>query len=393
MSTDKKIAILGIGQAGCRVISEISSLRQAGKFTLFAVDTDVHALSECKIPDQNKLLAGSNWRHGQGCGGNAMAGSRAISSSRTQLENMLSGFDLIFFAGGLGRGSATGGLPILSSVVKKHKIPAIFVLTTPFKMEGLSKQRTAEATLKNELYPLADVVLALPNDLLFSIMPGDVSLEEAFRTSNRQIAKCVISLAMIFSGGNLLPANYSDFAELLQQKKSSVSIGIGLCSAKDPTEERNSLLIERTLQSPLLGGVSKIKEAHAVIASLLGGANLNAASCLHIFDKIREITPENCQQIHSVSSDDSLGDSAILSLITVKFDESNDFESVLGVPEEGKMTRRKNNNDLFSGEQLGLPLDALSRGIMEHTAPSIINNEDMDIPTFQRRNKKIDAGK
>lgn len=392
MSTNKKIAILGIGQAGCRTVSEIHSLRQAENFTIFAVDTDEHSLAECSIPEQNKLLAGANWRYGQGCGGNAMAGSRAISSSRTQMENMLSGFDMIFFTGGLGRGSATGGLPVLSSVVKKHKIPAVFVVTTPFKMEGLSKQRTAEAALKNELYPLADVVLALPNDLLFSILPGNVSLDEAFRTSNRQIAKCVISLAMIFAGGNLLSANYSDLAELMQKKKSSVSIGIGLCSAKDAPEEKNSLLIERMLQSPLLGGIKKIKDSHAVIASLLGGQNLTSADCLHIFDKIREITPENCQQIHSVSTDESLGDSAILSVITVKFDESNDFESVLGVPDEGKITRRK-NTDTISGEQLGLPLDALSRGIMEHTAATIINNEDMDIPTFQRLQRKIDAGK
>lgn len=391
MSNPEKIAIVGIGQAGCRVISEISTLRQAQKFSLFAVDTDEHTLEECKLQPQNKLLAGANWRHGQGCGGDAMAGSRAIASSRTQLENMLSSFDLVFFTGGLGRGSASGGLPVLSSVVKKHKIPAIFVVTMPFKMEGLSKQSTAESALKNELFPRADVVLTLPNDLLFSILPGDVSLEEAFRTSNRQIAKTVISLAMIFHGGNLLPANYADLAELMQQKKSSVSIGIGLCGTKDAPEERHSLLIERMLQSPLLGGISKIKEADAVIASLLGPADLNCSDCLHIFNKIQEITPEKCKQLHSVSTDEALVSSMLLSVITVKFDESNDFESVLGVPEEVKVPRRR-NTDSDSGEQLGLPLDAKSRGIMEHTTPTVINHEDMDIPTFQRRKIKIDAG-
>lgn len=391
MNNPKKIAILGIGQSGLRVISEISTLRQAQNFTLFAVDTDEHSLSECRIPNENKLLAGSNWRHGLGCGGDAMAGSRAIASSRTQLENMLSSFDMVFFTGGLGRGSATGGLPVLSSVVKKHKIPAIFVVTIPFKMEGLSKQSVAEATLKNELFPRADVVLALPNDLLFSILPGNVSLEEAFRTSNRQIAKCVISLAMIFMGGNLLPANYADLAELLQQKKSSVSIGIGLCSAKDAPEEKHSLIIERMLQSPLLGGINKIKEADAVIASLLGPDGLSTADCLHIFDKICEITPQKCKQIHSVSSDENLNNSMLLSVITVKFDESNDFESVLGVTEEVKLPKRKNHN-ADESEQLGLPLDAKSRGIMEQTTPSIINHEDMDIPTFQRKQIKIDSG-
>ena len=391
MSNDKKIAIVGVGQAGCRTISEISTLRQAQNFTLFAVDTDEHTLNECQISPDHKLLAGSNWRHGQGCGGDALAGTRAIAASRAQLEKLLNGFDLIFFTGGLGRGSASGGLPILSSVAKKNKIPAIFIVTMPFKMEGMDKQKTAESALKNDLCPLAEVVLALPNDLLFSILPGDVSLQEAFHTSNRQIAKCLISLAMIFKGGNLLPANYADLSGLLQQKKSSVSIGIGLSNAKDSPEEKNPLLIERMLQSPLLGGIKKIKESHAVIASLLGGPDLNTADCLYIFDKIREITPENCRQIHSVSTDESLENSTILSVITVKFDESNDFESVLGVPDEVKHPRRK-NLETVSSEQLGLPLDARSRGIMEHTSATIINNEDMDIPTFQRRQIKIDSG-
>lgn len=392
MNNPKKIAIVGVGQAGCRTLNEISTLRQAQNFTLFAVDTDEQTLAECQIDAQHKLLAGSNWRHGQGCGGDAMAGSRAIASSRTQLENLLNGFDLIFFTGGLGRGSATGGMPILSSVVKKHKIPAIFIVTMPFKMEGLGKQRTAESTLKNELFPLAEVVLALPNDLLFSILPGDVSLEEAFRASNRQIAKCVISLAMIFMGGNLLPANYADLAGLLQQKKSTVSIGIGLCSAKDAQEERHSVLFERMMQSPLLGGVRKIKEADAIIASLLGGNDLNAANCLHIFEKVKEITPDKCIQIHSVSTDENLGDSMILSVITVKFDESNDFENVLGIPDEVKVPKRQKNQTQPESEQLGLPLDAKSRGIMEHTAPTLINQVDMDVPTFQRRQIKIDNG-
>ncbi len=391
MNNVKKIALVGIGQNGCRTISEISTLRQAQNFSLFAIDTDRHTLNECNIAEEHKLLAGENWRYGQGCGGNAMAGSRAIASSRTQLENMLSGFDMIFFTGGLGRGSASGGLPILSSVAKKHKIPSIFIVTTPFKMEGLSKQRTAEATLKNELYPMADVVLALPNDLLFSILPGDVSLEEAFKTSNRQIAKCVISLAMIFCNGNLLPANHADLAELLRQKKSSVSIGIGLCSGKDSPEEKHSLLLERMLQSPLLGGVQKIKEAHAVVASLLGGNSASSGDCLHIFEKIQSMTPENCKQIHSFSTDESLGESMLLSVITIKFDESNDFETVLGVTPEVKHPRNSKHDDI--SEQLGLPLDAKSRGIMENTTPTLINNEDMDIPTFQRKQIKIDSGK
>lgn len=391
MSETKKIALVGIGQGGCRTISEIAPLRQAQNFTLFAVDTDAHTLNECNIPPQNKLLAGENWRHGQGCGGNAMSGSRAIASSRSRLENMLSGFDMIFFTGGLGRGSASGGMPILSSVAKKHKIPSVFLVTLPFKMEGLSKQRTAESTLKNELYPMADAVLALPNDLLFSILPGDVPLDEAFRTSNRQIAKCLISLAMIFNNGNLLPANHADLTDLLHQKKSSISIGIGLSSPKDLPEEKHTMLFERMIQSPLLGGADKIIEAHAVIASLLGGPDMNSADCLHIFDKIHDMTSSECQQIHSVSTDDSLGDSMLLSVITVKFDEANDFEAVLGVTEEVKHPSRNKNNADFS-EQLGLPLDAKSRGIMEHTAPNIINRQDMDIPTFQRKQIKIDAG-
>ena len=72
-------------------------------------------------------------------------------------------------------------------------------------------------------------------------------------------------------------------------------------------------------------------------------------------------------------------------------DESNDFETVLGVTPEVKHPRNSKHDDI--SEQLGLPLDAKSRGIMENTTPTLINNEDMDIPTFQRKQIKIDSGK
>ncbi len=43
--------------------------------------------------------------------------------------------------------------------------------------------------------------------------------------------------------------------------------------------------------------------------------------------------------------------------------------------------------------EVDLPLESVSKGIFEGRPTIFINGEDLDIPTFQRKNIKIDTGK
>ena len=81
-----------------------------------------------------------------------------------------------------------------------------------------------------------------------------------------------------------------------------------------------------------------------------------------------------------------------------------DRESELGVektepqPTTGRSRRSRKNVPENNGEtedavQQLLPMDVVTRGIMEKTVPVIWEGENLDIPTFQRRGIVVDTGK
>ena len=98
-----------------------------------------------------------------------MKGERAVARERSRITQLLADYDFILVTGGLGCGTATGGIRTLASVAKGLAIPAVFLLTTPFSFEYYTKRKNAEDCI-GELLPITEALVTLPNDLLFSTL-------------------------------------------------------------------------------------------------------------------------------------------------------------------------------------------------------------------------------
>jgi cell division protein FtsZ len=383
--SNKKIAIVGLGRAGIKIVSSLQNLKQAQAFTLLAIDSDKTTLDESPIAETNKILLGYDWKKGNGCGGDAVAGGRVFSHERSRICTFLQPYDLLFFVGGLGRGTAGGGVSILTSEMHKMQIPSIFVLTLPFMMEGPAKYRSAENLLKSEIHNSNNVVITIPNDLLFSKLDSNCTLQEAFELSNSEVAKSILTLALVFSGGNLLSANYADLLEIIAKKKHFASIGIGTASAKDSIENRFNTALNKMLMSPLLGGLDNFKKADAVIISLIGGDSLKACDTKYMLEKVTSFVNEKTELAINFSTDENFGDSILLSCVAINFDKNAIEEAIL---DETKVTlqstkKRKNNNNNGQGS---LDLTFNDRGIFEKTRINYYDGVDLDIPSYQRKN-------
>ncbi|MFA6293591.1 MAG: hypothetical protein WC637_17525, partial [Victivallales bacterium] len=73
-------------------------------------------------------------------------------------------------------------------------IHSIFIISTPFSFEGHSKRETAESGIKMLLTD-ADIVISVPNDILYSSIAAHSSAEDSFRKSDVEIAKAVLGIA------------------------------------------------------------------------------------------------------------------------------------------------------------------------------------------------------
>ena len=372
----------------------LRTLPGAESVRLLALDTDRAALEATGLPEENCLLAGEVWRGGRGCGGNELDGQRAVAHERSRLEEMLRGSGFLLVLCGLGGGTASGGAPVVLSVAVKMKLPHLFMVTLPFVLEGPKRRNLAEKVLVDSLFDVADAVVTLPDDLLFSTLPGDVPLAAAFEMADRECAGTALAFSAVLGAGNLLNADMASLTALLKRRKSMCSIGVGIVRGADgcPAEEVPEKLVSGMLASPLLGGPQVLKAADAAVISLLGGGDLSLGDVRNTLGLVAKYLPAEAEQLTAASSHPDWQGARQLCVLTIKYSEPTPE-----VRPRGQALRPRPEPLLPAGkeaaaEQLVLKLDPISKGIMERTTPVIWNNEDLDEPTFKRHNIVIDDG-
>ena len=392
-----KVTVIGLGGAGVKIVSRLADSPHADNLKLLAVDTDSNILNNSSLKDEQKFLADNKWRQGQGCGGNVIEGQRSISRERAAIEDLVSDSSVLIIAGGLGGGTATGGIAAFAGIAKKLNISSIFILTMPFSMEGHSKRRTAENGVK-ELLPVADVLLYLPNDLLFTCLPGDTAVDKAFEMADNEVARTIIGVSEIINHNNLLAASLSDIKEALNKRKSVASIGVGVANSNDGLN-RNHIALQRMLDSPLLGGMEKIQEADTVIVSLTGGNDLQIDETRKTLESFEKFVRPECNLIVGTNTSENYGDQVQITAIAIKFDKHTIKPEVtqqmnFGVEKTQEPEEKPKLDSLFGTEleQAELPLQNISRGIFLNTSPISHQGDDLDVPTFQRKGIIIDKG-
>ncbi|MFZ2655374.1 MAG: hypothetical protein WAX69_10650 [Victivallales bacterium] len=378
-----KATVIGLGNAGTRIIKELSLMSASSWLSIAAADTDKASLEKAALP--NSFPVGFEWTQGMGCGGNTIKGERAFAHpSRNIINEFIRSSSLLVVAGGMGGGTATAGCSSLARAAKKMGIPSIFIITTPFSFEGHSKREIAEAGIKM-LLPDADVVISIPNDILYSSIPAHTPAEEAFRKSDIEIARAVLGISEIIRCRNILAADLSDFKNVLQKRKSVCCIGLGTAERSEG-ENFCHLALERLMASPLLGGADSLMESNAAILTLTGGPELNIGEMRHTLEAVQRYTGPETKLIVGANTDQLYAGFIHITLVSVRYEmlpdiggeeslESSDF------PEQP------------SSDQPELPLLPVSKGIFSNTSRNIYASQDLDIPTFLRQGIHLDKGR
>ncbi|MBQ9771189.1 MAG: hypothetical protein IJW23_05115 [Lentisphaeria bacterium] len=398
MSTgSEKVLIIGLGGAGGKVVSRIASQKISGLGTA-VIDSDRAALAEMD-PNVAVLEAGSNlsWGRGTGCGGNIIRGEQAVSGERQRIMELISGKKFIIVVAGLGGGISTGGIRTLASTIRAKKIPSVFMLTTPFSFESFSRRKAASESIE-QLLPVTDILIRLPNDLLFSMLSPDCPVEEAFAKSCDELARTAIGICGLMNCKNSFNTDYAGFMAILRGRKCQCALGVGLAVPTEQTPDRSAAAIQKVLASPFLGGVDKMAEADVMIISLFAGPGLPLGEMKRTFESVAAFAGKNTEVISGFSTAPFMANALQVVVVTVHYDESEKTKAAepAAVVTEKKETpvrraprKKKASPEL---EQGMLELTNYSKGFFVNTVPVMYGDQDLDIPTYQRRGIIIDQG-
>ncbi|MFF7292897.1 cell division protein FtsZ [Microbacterium sp. NPDC008134] len=303
------IKVVGVGGGGVNAVNRMIDLGLRG-VEFIAVNTDAQALlmSDADV----KLDVGRELTRGLGAGADPEVGRRAAEDHAEEIEQALTGADMVFVTAGEGGGTGTGGAPVVARIAKSIGALTIGVVTKPFSFEGRRRQSQAEAgvaKLKEEV----DTLIVVPNDRLLEISDRGISMIEAFATADQVLLAGVQGITDLITTPGLINLDFADVKSVMQGAGSAL-MGIGSARGADRAIKAAELAVE----SPLLE--ASIEGAHGVLLSIQGGSNLGIFEIHDAADLVKEAAHPEANIIFGTVIDDTLGDEVRVTVIAAGFD-------------------------------------------------------------------------
>jgi cell division protein FtsZ len=361
-----KIKVIGVGGGGSNAINRmIESGVQGVEFICVNTDAQALKLSRASV----KLQLGEKLTRGLGAGANPEIGKKAAEESREQIENALSGADMVFVTAGMGGGTGTGAAPVVAEIAKDLGALTVGVCTRPFTFEG-RKRGVQAATGISNLKEKVDTLIVIPNDRLLEIVDRNTPMLEAFREADNVLRQGVQGISDLIAVPGLINLDFADVKTIMTEGGSAL-MAIGLASG----ENRAVDAAKKAISSPLLE--KSIDGAKGVIMNITGGVNLSLYEVNEAADIVMNAADQEVNMIFGSVIREDLKDEIIVTVIATGFEEREH--------QRPQQVRR---------ERPGMPVNKQPIHREEYEQPRTVapmSNEEedaLDIPAFLRNRNR-----
>jgi len=200
------IKVIGVGGGGGNAVAHMVDAGIEG-VDFICANTDAQALGSARV--RTALQIGCNITKGLGAGADPDIGRQAAMEDRDRIHEAIEGADMLFITAGMGGGTGTGATPIVAQVAKELGILTVAVVTKPFDMEGNKRMAIADQGIA-ELGKHVDSLITIPNEKLLSVLGGETTLLDAFRSANEVLQGAVQGIAELITRPGLINVDFAD---------------------------------------------------------------------------------------------------------------------------------------------------------------------------------------
>ncbi|MFI5134245.1 MAG: cell division protein FtsZ [Chitinophagales bacterium] len=305
------IKVVGVGGGGGNAVNHM--FRQGIVGVNFVVaNTDHQALEVSPVP--NKIQLGKNLTEGRGAGMNPEIGRRSAIESLDDLKAFLErSTKMLFITAGMGKGTGTGGAPVIAKLAKEMGILTVGLVTSPFSAEGPRRFQQAQEGI-SELKNHVDTLIVISNDKLREIH-GNLTLSAAFAQADNILANAAKSIAEIITVPGYVNVDFEDVNTVM--RNSGVAI-MGMASFEG--ENRAIKSVEAAINSPLLND-SDIKGAKNILVNITSGTvEVTLDEVSEITEYIQRESGYETNIIWGNCYNESLGEKLLVTVIATGFE-------------------------------------------------------------------------
>ena len=377
-----KIKVIGVGGAGGNAINNmITSNLQGVKF--IAANTDAQALEISKAPIRIQL--GQGMTEGLGAGANPQVGRDAALENEEEIRHALADSHMVFITAGFGGGTGTGAAPVIAEICKDLGALTVAVVTKPFSFEGKKRSRMAEEGI-DTLKKVVDTAITIPNDRLRGLASKKATLMEMFVRADEILLHSVKGITDLIMMPGVVNLDFADVRTTMS-KAGLALMGIGISSG----EHRAVEAAGKAISHPLLEDVP-IRGARGVLMNITATSDMEFEEVAEASEYIHSEVGEDAEIFWGTSVDENLGDEMRVTVIATGIGQEKEFveqpaQQLRGkirdiTPEDlGKIIDYDEPTFIRQKRAVGESSGAIYRG----TGGSVINDSDLDVPTFLRR--------
>lgn len=359
-----KIKVIGLGGGGGNAINRMIESGVKG-VEFIAANTDLQVLNSSKA--DVKIQIGATLTDGLGAGGKPEIGKESALESKKEIEDALSGADMVFITAGMGGGTGTGSAAIVAEIAQGLGALTVAIVTKPFSFEGKRRMENALAGLE-ELKKHVDTLIVIPNDRLREIIDKTTPMLEAFKEVDNVLRRGVQSISDLIAVVGLVNLDFAD-VKAVMEKSGRAIIGIGIGMGEDRALEA----AKQAVSSPLLE--TSIEGATDAIINITGGVNLTLFEAEQAAEVVRSAANTDINTIFGSVINENLSDEVIVTVIATGFDKKKQQENNSYANSAAEFSNVQVNSIQQSQVSQGQPT---RRSRDDFYQPEVLQNDDDD---------------
>ncbi|MCH8158827.1 MAG: cell division protein FtsZ [Proteobacteria bacterium] len=364
------IKVIGVGGGGGNAVAHMVETGIDG-VDFICANTDSQALKGSRV--RTSLQIGCNITKGLGAGADPDIGRQAAMEDRDRIQEVIEGADMLFITAGMGGGTGTGATPIVAQVAKELGILTVAVVTKPFEMEGSKRMRIAEHGIA-ELGKFVDSLITIPNEKLLTVLGGETTLLDAFRSANQVLQGAVQGIAELITRPGLINVDFADVRTVMSEMGMAM-MGSGVASGEDRAREA----AEAAVSSPLLEDIN-LAGANGILVNVTAGPNLSIGEFQEVGYTVKEYASEDATVVIGTVIDPDMTDQIRVTVVATGLGQHGaNAEIPIRIVQRPAVQAEPNY------QTLDKPTVQRQRAVGDGLTGPELKEELLDIPAFLRR--------
>lgn len=306
-TSEPVVRLIGLGNAGVNLADRIT-IGEGTPIQTVAMNSDFQSLSSSVAG--TKVALGPLSTRGLGAGGDPEIGLDAARESSAEIDQAVAGADIIFLCAGLGGGTGSGAAGFVAEAGRRAGALLIAIVTSPFAFEGRRRSAQARAALA-EIESHADAVIHFENDRMAELTAPRAGVSETFAACDDLLGGCVFSLVGLMGSTGPLSVGLPDILTVLRSGSEGCLFGTGASAGGNRAHEA----LEQALRSPLLDRGRLLDRASNLLVHVGGPSKVEFVELTAVLEHLAKHVSDMCRVHLGVSVSESPSGPVTVTLI------------------------------------------------------------------------------